>query len=749
MYNVSNAFKTAVYSKGVIVRPLIRFINNNTFLTGEDIQIGGGIAVDEYLNTEEDLTIGCAPSSQFRAAILNANGRLNDFPYGECKVFLGAKVAETLWDRGDSTCTAVLGYGTADAARFDAYSTTPYLKTNGATSNAQPPEPLQSILIYGNTFYGILQSGDVWTAVWDGKKLIQMEAETWDDLKKYTWDQMAERRWIEFASIADINDFMRDKLSRWKARGIWYNAEICYEYKNDRVERYEYVPLGVFIADMPEKRKTLTVSLIAQDRMKRFDQDATAWWNGLTWPLTVKQILVQMCDYLGTPLGTTGEFLNSTRRFAEAPLIADTLTFREILKWIAGGAGGYARFNRDGYLEIAWFGTQSIDIPPNQYFPDYEIAEYTVPQISGMQILNADSDIGVLLGDNGNVYQMMDNPIFYGGTEDAIRAIAAPVFLQLSSFAEYTPTRARAVCNWAIQAGDIIKLNGVNLPIFSQSIVYTGEVRVTYQCTGGIKREVISSEERKIYQQKRAIHQLQVDVKGIWSHIEDSDGNIADLKLFAEGLSLSVTGAENGESSVLTLKSGDVELSSGTITLNGLVSFSDLKTAGNTIINGSNIKTGQIDASLITVGEMSADRISGGTINAQYIRVTNLDADSITSGSFGSNRIGDGAITNSKIGGLEITTDKLVDNIINNAKLNYGAVSKGTCNNEIQGYFADIIYANKVISGSTQATSLWTKTLYASSAEISGLTVAGNVITINGQTYKTMTKASATYVIGR
>lgn len=730
MYNVSNAFKTAVYSRGVTVRPLIRFLNDNTFLTGEDIQLSGGLTIDEYLNTEEDLTIGCAPSSQLNAAILNVNGRLNNFSYGECKVFLGAKVAETLWDRGDSTCTAIFGYGTADAARFDAYSTTPYLKTNGAISNAQPPEPLQSILIYGNTFYGILQSGDVWTAVWDGTKLIQLGAETWDDLKNYTWDQMAERRWIEFASIADINDFMRGKLSRWKNRGIWYNTEICYEYKNDRVERYEYVPLGVFIADMPEKRKTLTVNLTAQDRMKRFDQDATEWWNHLTWPLTVKQILSQMCTYLGVPLGTTGEFLNSTRRFSKSPLVADALTFREILKWIAGGAGGYARFNRDGYLEISWFGTQSIDIPPNQYFPDYEIAEYTVPKITGMQVVNADSDIGVLLGNRGNVYQMMDNPIFYGDTEDAIRKIAAPVFLQISSFAEYTPTRARAVCNWAIQAGDIIKLNGVNLPIFSQSIVYTGGVRVTYQCTGGIKREVLSAEERRTYQQKRAIHQLQVDIKGIWSHIEDSDGNIADLKLFAEGLTLSVTGAEDGKSSMLTLKSGDVELSSGTITLSGLVSFTDLSTYGKTTINGSNITTGQINADLITTGALSADRIQGGTINADYINVTNLSADSITSGVFGSNRIGNGAITNAKIGDLEISGGKIDTNAIVNRHITSGSIYPSTCNSTINGYFADIIYANKVFAGTATVDYLGARTVSATNLKFAGRTV--KVKTVSG-----------------
>lgn len=722
MYRVSEAFKRAVYSRNTVIRPLIRFLNDSTFFTGDDIQLEGSLIVSEYLNTEEDLTIGCAPSSQLQVSILNPKGYLNDYTYGECKVFLGAKVAETGWSRGDSTCTAIFGYGTDEAARFDAYSTLPYLKTNGTTSNAQPPEALQTILIYGNTFYGIMSSGDAWTAVWDGTKLIPAEAETWDDLKTFTWDQISERRWIEFASVAELNDFMKYKLSRWKNRGLWYNSEVLYEFKDNKVEQYEYVPLGVFIVDTPTKKRTSTVALIAQDRMKHFDQDATSWWNSLQWPLTVKQLFTQLCTQVNVPLATTGDFINSTRRFAEAPLAANSLTYRDVLKWIAGGAGSYARFTRDGYLELTWFGTQSIDIPTNQYFPDYEISEYGVPKITGMQILNANDDIGVFLGNQGNVYQMVDNPVFYGATEDAIREIGAPVFLRLSSFATYAPLRARAVCNWAIQAGDIIKLDGLHLPIFNQTIVYNGGVRVTYQSTGGVAREVLSTQDRQVYQQKRAIHQLQVDIKGIQSHIEDSDGNIADLKLFAEGLTLEVSSQDN-KSSILTLKSGTTTLSSGEIVLSGLVSFNDLKTAGKTTINGSNITTGQINANLITTGSLSADRISGGTINADYIKVTNLDASSITSGSFGSSRISAGAITNSKIGDLEISGGKISTNAIVNRHITSGSIYPTTCNSTINGYFADIIYANKVFAGTATADYLGARTVSATNMKFAGLKV--------------------------
>lgn len=619
MYKVSKEFSKAVYSRGVIVRPLIRFLNDNTFLTGEDIQLSGGLTVTEYLNTEEDLTIGCAPSSQLQTTILNVGGFLDDFSYGECKVFLGARVSENAWSRGNSTCTAILGYGTSKAIRFDAYPEPPYLKTNNTESNVQPPEALQSILIYGNAFYGILPSGDVWYALWDGSKLVTLDVSTWDDLRTTTWDEIAKKRWLDFSSLAELSPFMKTKLKKWKGKGFWYDSEICYDFQNTKVEKYEYVPLGVFIADTPAKRRTLMVNLTAQDRMKKFDQDATSWWNSLNWPLTVKQILNLMCSQVGVPLGTSGDFLNSSRRFATAPLVAEALTYRDILRWIAGGSGGYARFTRDGYLELAWFDTQPIDIPQNQYFSDYEISEYTVPQISGMQILNATDDLGVLLGNKGNVYQMMDNPIFYGATENDIRAIGAPVFLRLNSFATYAPMCVRAVSNWAIQAGDIIKVNNQNLPIFIQTIVYNGGVRSTYQSTGQIAREVISASERKVFQQKRAIHQLQIDLLGIHSHIEDTDSNVADLELTAAGLKTQIENAEGDITSLeATTNSLGVRVSNTEGDVSTLkLSLSGLQSQVSGKIDGSTAQS-MIDQSIgnITLSVSSSNGSSTFTLKA-------------------------------------------------------------------------------------------------------------------------------------
>lgn len=72
-------------------------------------------------------------------------------------------------------------------------------------------------------------------------------------------------------------------------------------------------------------------------------------------------------------------------------------------------------------------------------------------------------------------------------------------------------------------------------------------------------------------------------------------------------LTLSVSNGE--ESSVISLKNGEITLASKTITLSGLVSFTDLSTKGATTINGDNITTGKISAALVDTSDLVVENV--------------------------------------------------------------------------------------------------------------------------------------------
>lgn len=686
MYQASSAFREAVYARNAVIRPLVRFLDSPVIFTAEDLQ-ASGLEAAEYLNPDDDLTVGAAPSAELKLSVVNREGLLDGFSYGECRVLLGVQTGSTAWERGTAgPCTAILGYGTAKAVRFDGCAAAPYLLAEGKAAAAQPPSAVQALVIEENTVYCVLDRGDVWTAVWTGSALEHLDDYTWADMERFTWAQTAARKWSEYAPATDLSAFMRKKLQKWTGRGLWYADDVCYEFGDTAIDRYEYVPLGVFDPDTPSKRRLQVVSVTANDRMARFDADAADWWRALPYPITLRELLKKLCLRLGVPLATTGTFLNSERMLTSAPLQASSLTYRDVLKWIAEAACSYARMTRNGALELAWFQTADVSLTASRYFPDTEKAEYTVPRITGVQVLNAENDVGVLAGSKGNVYQIMDNPMLYGGEEE-VRALAENIRQRLAAFPAYVPMTVRALGNWAVQAGDIIQVDGVSLPVFSVTIAYNGGVRCTYQSTGSATRSQPGTERRETFRQAHAIHQLEVTVQGIQSHIEDQDGNMTDLKLFAEGLSIKVTNNADNTGASLDLLSGKIALSSTQINFRGLVSFESLKTAGKTVINGANITTGYI----------SADRIRGGTIDADEINVTNLTADSIVSGQFSGAFIEADAITASKIA---------VDAIYNR-HLTSGSVRKTTCDMEINNLFADVIYANKCLTGIATIQDLW------------------------------------------
>ena len=75
-----------------------------------------------------------------------------------------------------------------------------------------------------------------------------------------------------------------------------------------------------------------------------------------------------------------------------------------------------------------------------------------------------------------------------------------------------------------------------------------------------------------------------------------------------------------------------VKISAEKLDLSGLVTISNLQTAGKTTINGSNITTGTIDASKVNVTNLNASNIKSGTITGRAISGGTITGTQITNG---------------------------------------------------------------------------------------------------------------------
>lgn len=646
MYQASSAFHAKAMDDHVKTDILMQFEDGTFFTKFNDVK---DIEVTYPLNEETDVTVGKCVSAELKTTILNKHGLLNGFNFGKCKVSLGALVGTDTWS--GSGVSVVYGYGTANAVTITANATAPYL--SGVAGDLPTFAPT-CLVIVNNTLY----AGDgtnLWAATIDGTTLT--------------------------AKAVD-NDFLAYKLGQWSGRGISYQGKMAYEFASDGVDKYEYVPLGTFYFDTPEQRRVANISCEALDGMQLFNVDVDDWWAALKWPLTRGQLLQSLCTYVGVTLKTV-TFPGSTESIVSAPMAGNGLVGKDVLGWIAETACSYARMSRDGGLELVWFATQNVKLTQNQHFGDSP-AEYETPAVQALHVQVANTDLGVMLPENGsgNEYQVLDNPFFYGSTEAEIRGKAQDLYNRLVAFPAYTPNSVDAVCDWAIEPGDIIQVVGGDgttrtLPIFRMALKWAGGwARATYECTGGTGRKPAPQSKRREFAAYRAYHKLEVDITGIKSEIGDVKGNVTELEATAEGLKTRVSTVEGN---VATLEITASELSSK---INGKIDGTEAQSLIDQTVDKISLEVSSSSGGSSFVLKKDGVEISSDTLDL-HVKSVNVDGD-ITANAI---NLSTADIT----GTLSAAFIDATDLRVNGANID---------NLTVTNAMIDSLYANKIIGGS-------------------------------------------------
>lgn len=664
MYQASSAFHAKAMDDHVKTDILMQFEDGTFFTKFNDVK---DIEITYPLNEETDVTIGKCVSAELKTTILNKHGLLNGFNFGKCKVSLGALVGTDTWS--GSGVSVVYGYGTANAVTITANATAPYL--SGVTGD-EPTFAPDCLVLVGDTLYAGDADGNAWAATISGSTLTALgSTTTWANVGSKTWAQVADQTWAGL-SQRGVSAFMAHKLQQWSGRGLSYQDGVGYEFTSEGVDKYEYVPLGTFYFSTPEQRRVANISCEALDGMQLFNVDVDDWWASLQWPLTRGQLLASLCTHVGVTLETT-TFPGSTESIASAPMAGNGFVGKDVLGWIAETACSYARMGRDGGLELVWFAAQSVKLTQNQHFGDSP-AEYETPAVQALHVMVANTDLGVMLPENGsgNEYQVLDNPLYYGSTESEIRGKAQDLYNRLVAFPAYTPNSVDAVCDWAIEPGDIIQVVGGDgttrtLPIFRMTLKWAGGwARATYECTGGTGRKPAPQATRREFRAYRAYHKLEEDITGVRREIGDVKGNVATLEITASELSSRIEGKIDGSEaqslidqtvdkislevssdssgSTFVIKKDGVEISSDKVDLH----VNALNVDGEIVATSINLSTanitGTLSAAFIDASDLHVNGANIDNLTVTNAMIDTLYASKIIGGSVGG-YIASGAIS--------------------------------------------------------------------------------------------------------
>ncbi len=360
-------------------------------------------------------------------------------------------------------------------------------------------------------------------------------------------------------------------------------------------------------------------AVMAHDSMSLFEVDVSAWLNGLSYPITLYTLLSSLCTHIGVTLATVS--IPNGERAIPKNFSASGITGRQVLAWIADAAACFAVFRADGRLYLSGYSAVEIALDKSNT-TEYIAEEYMTDRIDRVQVRSAEADIGVVVGTGQNAYVVESNPLLLAETDAELRPFAEMIY-SLVSTVQHVPFTCHMLTDNGIRVGDIITIDGAVSYVMRLERTPSG---VTISATGDKRRAAQGNETNaeiirlrgktnelirtvdettlRLSNAEGQVTTLTATVKGLDARVSDAEGNISALSLTSSSFNTRITNAENDISTLeqtasnitLAVNQNSLAISNLGIQMTGYVTFSDLSTAGQTVIDGGNISTGTITA---------------------------------------------------------------------------------------------------------------------------------------------------------
>ena len=196
-------------------------------------------------------------------------------------------------------------------------------------------------------------------------------------------------------------------------------------------------------ADVSKKK------IVAYDRMLNFDVDVSAWYRGLTFPMTLKQYRNSLCEFIGIrqrDIALPLDDMEVTRSIDPSKLSG-----RDAMKAICEINGCFGQIDITGRFKYVFLGASGLfpseelypadDLFPSQlegetlshYNPSgttYE--DFLTYGIDMVQIRQEEGDVGASYGRGTNAYTIQGNFLVFGKKAEDLLNIAITVHDQIS-----------------------------------------------------------------------------------------------------------------------------------------------------------------------------------------------------------------------------------------------------------------------------------------------------------------------------
>jgi len=303
---------------------------------------------------------------------------------------------------------------------------------------------------------------------------------------------------------------------------------------------YYNLPLGTYTITDSAYDGDYLIKCTAYDDMMKFDTIIDDWWNALTFPMTLKDLLTGLLTHLEIPYDIT-IFANDTYVIPARPTYFEGVKASELLGYIQEMIGGFVKINRNGiativgryvtaiYPAITLYPSDTLYPEPEYMYwkpghadqgewtyerivGDLTVADYEVASIDKVQVRNSENDIGYVVGTGTNAYVIEANPLFYTATAEAGQAAVQQIYDAIAGIA-YHPFQCKVKSLPYIEVGDWVNITTYKgktalSPLFMRTLNGPKLTYDTLECHGRQYREEVKASNKAMKILNRRMHEV-------------------------------------------------------------------------------------------------------------------------------------------------------------------------------------------------------------------------------------------------
>ena len=381
----------------------------------------------------------------------------------------------------------------------------------------------------------------------------------------------ADKRWREVVAYDGLYDILKFNCKYWYD-SILPDSNTSVTLKQFRDSFFTYFGIIQETVNLPNDSMTITRTIEPSI-------------------ITGKTILNKMCEINGCfgKIGRNGKFKYIFLEEATSGLFPSTTLYPSTSLYPQ--KQGFVREEKYTYYDL-----------------DYQ--EYEVQSIDSLQVLDAQGNVQVTVGNGTNVYIVKDNFLLFGKSDADVTSIATNMFSKVSGRI-YRPTKIETIGNPCLEVGD-----GINL-----------------ETTRGV---TIST------------YILERKLKGI-QHLQDN--------YIADGFEARANDRNGVSDQIVQIKDNIRKVEADYVKTETLEA--NYITADE--IEADYVKTETLEADYLTASEIQADYATITSLQAVDGKFNNLNADNITSGTLNADRIDANSITVNKLKVNTLMADTILD----------------------------------------------------------------------------------------